>query len=140
MSRAGVSGGCDGLRRGCAQTGSTVVETVLIVPIAMIVLLLAVQACLWAHAATLVQGAAGSGEQAAIVVGGSPLTGAHEAQTVLAATASQVVKNPSVQVRALPGDLIEVQVSGTAESIIPWLRLPVSATRVGVRQEFRESG
>ncbi len=117
-----------------------VVESVLIVPIAMIVLLFAVQACRWAHAATLVQGAAGSGIQAAIVVGGSPSVGAHEAQTVLTATASEVVKNPSVQVRTLPGDAIEIQVSGTAESISPWLRLPVSATRVGLRQEFRESG
>jgi len=106
----------------------------------MLVLFFAVQACLWAHAATLVQGAAGSGEQAAIVVGGTPSAGEHEAQAVLTATASEVVKNPSVIVRALPGDVIEVQVTGTAESIIPWLRLPVSATRVGVRQEFRESG
>ncbi len=135
-----MSGSRRRLRCGRANDGSAVVESVLIVPVAMVVLLLAVQACLWAHAATLVQGAAGSGEQAAIVVGGTPSAGAHEAQAVLATTASQVVQNPSVEVRSLPGDLIEVRVSGTAEPIIPWLRLPVSATQIGVRQEFRESG
>lgn len=121
-------------------SGSIVVESVVIVPIAMIVLLLAVQVCLWAHAATLVQGAADAGEQAATIVGGTPSAGEHEAEAVLAATGSQVVENPSVRAQALPGGVVEVQVSGNTEAIFPWLRLPVSATRVGTSQEFRESG
>ncbi len=117
-----------------------VVESVVIVPVAMVVVLLAVQACLWAHAATLVQGAATAGEQAASVIGGSPAKGEQEAATVLTATGSAVVQNPSVQAQSLPGGEVEVRVSGSTEAIIPWLRLTVSATRVGLSQEFRESG
>jgi hypothetical protein len=122
------------------QQGSVVVESVVIVPVAMVVVLLAVQACLWAHAATLVQGAATAGEQAASVIGGSPAKGEQEAATVLTATGSAVVRNPSVQAQSLPGGEVEVRVSGSTEAIIPWLRLTVSATRVGLSQEFRESG
>jgi hypothetical protein len=117
-----------------------VVESVVIVPVAMVIVLLAVQVCLWAHAATLVQGAATAGEQAATVVGGSPAAGQMEAREELTATASQVVVDPTVRAQVMGGGVVEVTVSGTAEAIIPWLRLPVSATRTGLSQEFRASG
>lgn len=117
-----------------------VVESVVIVPIAMMVVLVAVQVCLWAHAATLVQGAATAGEQTATSLGGTPAAGQMEARADLAATASEVVTHPSIQAQALAGGVVEIRVSGTAEAIVPWLRLPVSATRTGLVQEFRESG
>lgn len=117
-----------------------VVESVVIIPVAMLIVLLAVQMCLWAHAATLVQGAATAGEQAATVLGGSPATGQTVARQELTATASQVVVDPTVQVQVMAGGVVEVTVSGTTEAIIPWLRLPVSATRSGLSQEFRASG
>jgi hypothetical protein len=117
-----------------------VVESAVIVPVAMLIVLLAVQVCLWAHAATLVQGAATAGEQAATVFGGSPATGQTEAREELAATASQVVVDPTVHAQAMAGGVVQIKVSGTTEAIIPWLRLPVSATRSGLSQEFRASG
>jgi hypothetical protein len=106
----------------------------------MMILMVAVQMCLWAHAATLVQNAASAGEQAATALGGSPTTGEIEARAELTATASKVVVHPSVDAQALTGGLVEIRVSGSTEAIIPWLRLPVSATRTGLSQEFRESG
>jgi hypothetical protein len=122
------------------EVGSTAVEAVVIVPVAMVILMLVVQVCLWAHAATLVQGAATAGEEAATAVGGSPATGQVEAKAQLAATASKVVVDPNVQVQVEDGGRIEITVSGDTEAILPWLRLPVSATRVGLSQGFRESG
>ena len=104
------------------------------------VVLLAVQVCLWAHAATLVQGAASAGEQSATVLGGSATTGKVAAQDDLAATGGQVVVDPVVHAEVTGGGEVTVTVSGDTESIIPWLRLPVSATRVGLSQGFRESG
>jgi hypothetical protein len=121
-------------------SGSAAVESVVIVPVAMVVVLLAVQVCLWAHAATLVQGAATAGEQVATAAGGSPAMGAAEARAELTATGSEVVVDPSVHAEALSGAMVEVTVSGSTEAIIPWLQLPVSATRSGLSQEFRESG
>ena len=111
-----------------------------IVPVAMVVVLLAVQVCLWAHAATLVQGAASAGEQSATVLGGSSASGRSAAQADLAATGSQIVVDPVIQARVSTGGVVSVTVSGETESIIPWLRLPVSATSVGLSQEFRGSG
>lgn len=125
---------------GSGDTGSVVVEAVVIIPIAMVILMVAVQMCLWAHAATLVQSAASAGEQAATALGGSPTTGEIEARAQLTATASKVVIHPVVQAQVLAGGLVEISVSGSTEAIIPWLRLPVSATRTGLRQEFRVSG
>jgi len=124
----------------CEESGSAVVESIVLVPVAMMLVLLVVQVCLWAHAATLVQAAATVGEQAATTLGGSPTSGQIQAQAQLRATASEVVIDPSVQIQATAGGVVEVRVSGEAESIVPWLRLPVSATRVGLTQEFRQSG
>ena len=122
------------------DAGSAVVESVVIVPIAMLIVMVVVQMCLWAHAATLVQGAATAGEQAASALGGSPAAGDIEARSTLADTASKVVNDPSVVTQVLSGGVVEIRVSGAAETIIPWLHLPVSATRVGISQEFRETG
>jgi hypothetical protein len=103
----------------------------------MLVILIAVQACLWAHASTLVQAAATRGDQVACVQGGSIASGIAEAQSALANTANQVVVAPLVTASLLPGDNVQMSVTGFAESIVPGLRLPVSAVRVGSRQEFR---
>jgi hypothetical protein len=116
------------------------VEAAIAIPAAMLVILLAVQVCLWAHASTLVQAAATRGDQAACVVGGSLKAGIAEAQLALTDTASQVVKSPSVQASLLPGDEVQVRVTALTESIIPGIHLPVSAVRVGTRQEFRVGG
>jgi hypothetical protein len=63
-----------------------------------------------------------------------------EARLALADTASKVVITPSVEASILTGDAVQVRVTGEAESIIPGIHLPVSAVRVGSRQEFRVGG
>ena len=118
----------------------SVVEAAIVIPAAMLVILISVQACLWAHASTLVQAAATRGDQVACVEGGSLTAGIAEARLVLADTASQVVIMPSVQESLIGGDAVEVRVTGVAESIIPGLDLPVSAVRIGSRPEFRVTG
>ncbi len=115
----------------------SVVEAAIAIPAAMLVILLAVQVCLWADASTLVQAAAARGDQAARVEGGSLKAGIAEAHLALVQSASQVVTNPSVQASLMPNDEVEVRVSGLTESIVPGLHLPVSAVRVGTKQEFR---
>jgi hypothetical protein len=103
----------------------------------MLVILISVQACLWAHASTLVQAAATRGDQVACVQGGSVTAGIKEARAALADSASKVVITPSVEASILAGDEVQVRVTGDAESIIPGIHLPVSAVRVESRQEFR---
>jgi hypothetical protein len=106
----------------------------------MLIVLLVVQVCLWAHAASLVASAADQGVEAACVLGGSLGDGVTQARASLAAATGHEVASPSVQAALLPGDAVRVAVSGTAESIIPWLHLPVSSVRTGLKQEFRVSG
>lgn len=103
----------------------------------MLVILLCVQVCLWAHTSTLVQAAASRGDQAACVENGSLTSGIAEARLALADTAHQVVEDTSVQASLMPGDEVQMRVTGVAESIIPGVHLAVSAVRVGSRQEFR---
>jgi hypothetical protein len=122
-----------------SEEGS-VVEAAIVIPAAMFVILVAVQACLWAHASTLVRAAAVRGDQAAYVAGGTLEAGIAQARSALAETAHHVVVDPQVQASVLPGDNIELRVTGAAESIVPWLRLPVSAVSVGSKQEFRVAG
>jgi hypothetical protein len=121
------------------EVGS-VVEAAIAIPAAMLVILLAVQVCLWAHASTLVQVAASRGDQAACVEGGSLAVGIAEAKMALANSANHVVMNPSVTASILPGDQVQIRVTGVTESIVPGIHLSISAVRVGTRQEFRAGG
>jgi len=122
------------------ENGVATVEAVLIIPAAMTLLLFAVQACLWAHAANVVQAAASQAVVAASLNDGSTYVGTTDAKEFLAASASHVVIEPTVSSNDMSGGLIEVQIRGWAEEVVPWLRLPVSATRTALIQEFRVSG
>jgi hypothetical protein len=127
------------MRRRIDEEGS-VVEAAIAIPAAMLVVLLSVQMCLWAHASTLVQAAATRGDQAACVEGGSLAAGITEAQLALTNSAHHVVMSASVKASIMPDDEVQIRVTGVAESIVPGIHLPVSAVRVGARQEFRVAG
>ncbi len=105
----------------------------------MVIILIVVQLALWAHAAQVVQLAASEGDRAARSAGSSAGAGRLGAEAVLA-SAGSVVTSSSTSVAILPGEQVEVTVEGRAESVLPWLRLPVSATQVGPLQQFRNSG
>ena len=118
----------------------SVVEAAIAIPAAMLVILLSIQVCLWAHASTLVQAAATRGEQVACVENGTLAAGISEARLTLTETANHAVVDPSVEASDTSDDEVEVRVTGSSESIIPGLHFPVSATRIAVRQEFRIDG
>lgn len=112
-------------------------EAVIIVPVAMLVVLVATQMCLWARASSVVQSAAAEGDQAACDLGGSIQAGAERARQFLASAAPATVAGARVDVTQPVVGQIQVSVQGTAESILPWLHLGVSATRRGDVQGFR---
>jgi TadE-like protein len=119
------------------EVGAAAVEAVIVVPVAMTIVLFAVQACIWAHAAAEVESAAAHGNEVADVSGGATGPGIQAAQQSLKVGASSLVLSPTVQSEVLQGDRIEISVRGRAESILPWLMLPVQAERIGTIQEFR---
>ena len=136
LGRQQHGSGVDRLR---SNEDGSVLETAIVVPAAMMVLFVAVQAALWAHAETVAQASAERAVRAASVAGGSLAAGRAEAQALLART-GQVVTQPSVLVEATAGDTVHVHVAGMVEAIVPWVHLTVSADRTGTRQEFRQSG
>lgn len=111
----------------------------MVVPVMMVVILVVIQFVLWAHAAQVVQLAASEGDRAARTAGGGAIAGQARAQSVLAASGASVT-SATASVSILPAELAQVTVTGRAETVLPWLRLPVSATEVGPIQQFRTSG
>ena len=122
------------------EQGSVAVEAVVLIPAAMLIVMLVVQVCLWAEAASFVQAAALQGEQAATDSGGSTEDGIVQARSFLDGSARYIVVEPAVEVDPLAGDAVLVRVTGRAEAILPWIDFGVSAVRVGTRQEFRATG
>ncbi len=114
-------------------------EAVVVVPAAMLVVLIVVQMCLWAHAEALVQSAAAEGDRAACDLGGSMESGVDTAREFLASTGTASVVNPQVVGSTPVTGQVEVTVRGMAEAVVPWLHLTVSATRRGDVQGFRPS-
>jgi hypothetical protein len=105
----------------------------------MLLFLVVIQFALWAHAAQVAQLAASEGDRVARAEGGSPSAGVARADAVVGSSASGVAAT-HVTSRLDPGDVIRISVSGTAVSILPGLRLPVSSAQSGPIQEFRVSG
>ena len=101
------------------------VETVIVVPVLMVILLD------YAHSTK-------SPVWAARAQGGGAAAGVAQAQSVISRSGSDLVA-PSIAAGVLPGDLASVTVTGHAVSIVPGFSLPVSAIEVGPVQEFRGS-
>jgi Zn-dependent protease with chaperone function len=121
-----------------SDAGSSVVEAVIVIPVAMLLLLVAVQFALWAHAAQVVQLAASEGDRSARSVGGGPTAGIATARTIVDGPGSDV-SSSTVDTSVLPGDTESLRVSGTALSVLPGLAFGVSASAVGPIQQFRAS-
>ncbi|MBF6558566.1 MAG: hypothetical protein IVW52_20955 [Acidimicrobiales bacterium] len=120
--------------RRARQDGSSVVEAVVVVPALMVLILLTVQAVLWAEAAWVVQAAAGAGQRASSLTGS---VGPGQAAADQVVAGSGTLTSPAVQVAIGSGDVVEVQVRATATSVMPWMHFQVSAQRNGPVQEFR---
>jgi hypothetical protein len=104
----------------------------------MLVLLVAVQMALWARAAQVADLAASEGVGAAMSIQGGPAAGVARARSVLSASGSDI-ESSLATARLLPGDQVGIQVTGRAVTVLPWISLPVTATRLGPIQEFRAS-
>lgn len=124
-------------RRRRAEAGSSTVEAVIMVPAAMVVILVAVQVCLWAVAAETVQSIAGRAAGVAAGVGGTVTAGQQAGEASARSLAGPVVTDPVVLVEPLGPNAVRAVVTGQVESILPWLHPSVRAVRdVGV-QRFR---
>lgn len=113
-----------------------VTELVIVFPVAMLLILLLLQAALWFLARSVAQDAAQDGARAAALVGGSPAAGEQAAKADLAQLAGPMLSSTSVSATRSAGRA-QVTVSGTAESLLPGFSLTVSASAAEPTEQFR---
>lgn len=118
------------------QAGGATAELVVATPLLLLLVLLVVQFALWQHGAHVATAAAQEGARAARLEGGSAAAGRAEAADFLATLAPTLVRDPRVTARR---DLAtaRVEVRGTAEAVVPWLRLPIRAAVEAPVERFR---
>lgn len=133
---------CPGTRRRVAcrqQSGSVSAELVIVTPLLMLLVLLVVQFALWQHAQHIAEAAAQRGAQTARVQGGTDAQGQTIAETATSQLGANLLVNPSVSV-SRAGGVVRVEISGTAEAVVPFLSLPVRAVVNGPVERFTAPG
>lgn len=112
------------------------VELVIVFPVALMVILLIVQAGLWFLARSTAHDAAVDGARAAAAAGASAAAGRMAASSALGQLAGPVLANPTVTA-ARTAQTSQVTVTGRTEAILPGLSLPVTATVSLPTESFR---
>jgi Flp pilus assembly protein TadG len=126
------------MRRARGEHGSSSLQTVLVMPLLLLLITLIVQFALWYHASHIAIAAAQDGARAARVEGGTELDGRGRAQQIIDQLGANVLVEPSVTVTR-DAQVARVEVHGYAPELIPGLRLPVDAVSTGTVERFRGS-
>ncbi|WP_223199356.1 TadE/TadG family type IV pilus assembly protein [Solihabitans fulvus] len=119
----------------CRDRGSVSAELVIATPLLLLMLLAIVQFALWSHATHVAQAAASQGLAAARAQSGTAAAGAASAQRMLDQLARGPLTGASVSAERTATSA-SIRISGTAASVIPFLRLPVHAEAVGPVERF----
>lgn len=119
-----------------AQDGSASAQLVIAVPTLMFLVVLAVQFALWQHASAVTKAAAEEGVRAARFEGGTALDGEAEARSFLSQAGPRIVVAPEVSARR-SFEQAQVEVSGSAVTLLPWIHLPVHAHAASPVEEYR---
>lgn len=119
-----------------SQLGAATAETVIAMPLLLLLVLLVVQFALWQHAVHIADAAAQEGARAARLEGGTAATGAARARDFLAQLSPTILVHPQVVARR-DADTARVEIHGEALMVVPGLHLPVRAVSQGPTEVFR---
>ena len=126
------------MRRLRGDRGDATVETVLCVPVLLVVLMTVIQFGLWYHAEHVVQAAAQEGVRAARVDTGTADVGRARGEAFMAQAAPALVHDVTVTATRT-GDHADVHVHGVVHAVVPGLDLTVDASETSPLERF-ESG
>ena len=112
------------------ERGSSAVELVIAVPVLLLLIFSIIQFTLVWHAEQVAQDAASQALAAARIQHGSQAAGQAQAEQVLDQVAGGSLPTRSVTVQRGPTQ-VQVEVTGTAESILPFITLHVHAEAAG---------
>ena len=115
--------------------GAGAAEVVIAVPLLMLLILAIVQFALWANASAVAWAAAGEALATARVQGSSAAAGQQRARQVLGQLGAAALASPQVSVTRT-ADSATVQITATAEHVIPFLTMPVRVTVTGPVERF----
>ncbi|MFJ3779791.1 TadE/TadG family type IV pilus assembly protein [Streptomyces sp. NPDC090075] len=118
------------------EGGAVTAELVIIMPALLTMILLLAQATIWWHATHIAQATASDALSVTRVQDGTAAAGKHEAQHVLGQLGRGPLRGAQVTVTRT-ADHAEVEVIGTASSVVPFLHLPVHAHASGPVERFR---
>lgn len=117
-------------RRWSGDRGDTAIQTAILFPLVVVVAFAVIQGSMWYYAMQIAQTAAREGATAARSYQASPADGSAQAKDVLRRTAGDSLLDYSVFASS-DGQRVRVEVSGTAQSMIPGvsgLRITQSAS------------
>jgi Flp pilus assembly protein TadG len=115
--------------------GAATAEFVIAVPLLMLMLLFVPQAAIWYYATHIAQAAANRALDAAAAYGASAAQGQTAGQQTLAVLGSGVLHDAHVTVTRTATD-VRVDITGTAETIVPGIHWTVHATAAGPVERF----
>ncbi|MFH9826392.1 MULTISPECIES: TadE family protein [Streptomyces] len=117
-------------RRWRDDQGDTSIQMAIVYPFVLLATIAVVQASMWFYARQIALTAAREGASAARAYQASPANGTARAHEVLERAAGDSLRGYSVSVTS-NGQRVQVQVSGTAMSMIPGFSLQVSQSASG---------
>ena len=124
-------------RRERCQRGEAAVETVLVAPIVLFLVLLVIQAGLWFHGSQLVEAAAQEGMQAGRVETGTVSAAEERAKQFVTSLSPSIAATTEVQA-SRTASTTRVTVTAQVQQVVPGLRLAVSGVAEGPTERFRE--
>jgi Flp pilus assembly protein TadG len=123
-------------RRHAADEGSITLETVIAFPVAMLAVLLTINAALWYHARDVALAAAQEGVRTARAYGANPIQANSTAMSFARTTGDGFLIGPSVDTRGSTAANVVVRVRGEAVALIPGLHLQISQVAHGPIERF----
>jgi Flp pilus assembly protein TadG len=117
------------------ERGAATAQIVIATPVLLFMLLVIVQFAIWSQATHVAQAAASQALEATRVAGGTSETGQTEAQNVLDQLDTGPLTGSTIHVTRT-ATTARVSITGTAESIVPFLHLPVHAEASGDTEQF----
>jgi Flp pilus assembly protein TadG len=117
------------------ERGAATAQIVIATPVLLFMLLVIVQFAIWSQATHVAQAAASQALEATRVSGGTSEIGQTEAQNVLDQLDTGPLAGSTIHVTRT-ATTATVSITGTAESIVPFLHLPVHAEASGQTEQF----
>lgn len=123
-------------RRRTRDEGSIALETVITFPVAMLAVLLTINAALWYHARNTALAAAQEGVRVGRAYGHHPANGAATALAFARSTGNGFLLSPAVDTNGSDTTTVVCRVRGKAVSLIPGLHLDVEQVAHGPVERF----